>query len=264
MGQLHARGGLGRGLDVGRKDFAQAGPVFERRHSFRVHVPARASVWSKGELRGSYEVWDLSIGGCLLQGPTQRPLGEQVDVMLHLPHRTALALSARVCRSSEGLLGLAFEAPTPRAEDCIQELVFEAIASKFDPSLRKIALVIEPRHQTRIEILRALRDLGQRAIGVATALDAVQLLVEENEVIGSTFIEISDEMLPSVELIEFFAHNHPRVRRVLVGEPKDIAAAWIAEATGEVDGMLETPVRPEALHRLLTRLGCTLRDAYVS
>ncbi len=260
MGQLHPR--MERDAERAAKQARNS--LGDRRRSFRVHVPARATIWSKGELRGQYELRDLSIGGCLLQGGSTRPVGEQVDVMLHLPHRTALALGARVKRSQGQLVGLRFEEPTPRAEDCIQELVFEAITNEVDPNVRRISLVIEPQHAIRTQLVSSLRELGQRAIGVATALDAVQLLVEEGDLVGTAFIDASESTLPSLELLEFIAHNHPHVRRVLVGEPSEVAALWVAEATGEVDGMLETPIRPDALCRLLTRLGCSLRDAYVS
>jgi len=260
MGQVHPR----MGRDVERRAKHARDTLGDRRRSFRVHVPARATIWSKGEMRGQYDLRDLSIGGCLLQGPGQRPVGEAVDVMLHLPHRTALALGARVRRCTGKMLGLSFDAPTPRAEDCIQQLVFEAITNKVDPAVRKISLAIEPERNLRSDLVHALRELGQRAIGVATALDAVQILVEEGDSIGAAFIDLSSPSLPATELAEFIANNHPRVRRVLVGEPSDVAAAWVAEATGEVDGLLETPVHPDALRRLLARLGCTLRDAYVS
>ena len=69
--------------------------LWERRHSFRVQVPARASVFHKGKLCGYYTVHDISIGGCLLRGGLTLPVSETVDVLLHLPHRAPLALSAR-------------------------------------------------------------------------------------------------------------------------------------------------------------------------
>jgi len=237
--------------------------LLERRHSFRVQVPARASVFHKGKLCGYFAVHDVSIGGCSLSGGTARPVGELVDVLLHLPHRAPLALSARVQRSDSLSMGLKFEHTTPIAEDCIQDVVVEAFASAKTDS-GQVALVVEPCHVERQKLVHTLRELGRRAIGVATALDAVQLLVEEGQHVDTVFVEAGSTSLPSLELVEYLAHNHPRIRRVLVGDGKEIAAAWVAQATGEVHALLETPCDLEAVHRVLHRLQFTPNDGAYS
>lgn len=250
MGQANRGGGLD--FEGGAHD-TQAGPMWERRRTFRVELSARALLWQRGELRGSYELHDLSMGGCAVTGGPQRALGETFDVMLHVPHRVPLAIPARVQRVSNGSMGLIFDKRTPRAEDWIQDVVVEAIAKAREYG-RHVALVIEPRPAERHALVRALQELGQRAVGVATALDAVQLLVEEGERVDTAFVEAESNTLKSQELIEFLTLHHPRVRRVLVGEPEDIQAAWATEASGEVHALLETPCNPEALRKLLNRL----------
>jgi len=274
---------------------APSKPLWERRHSFRVQVPAHASVLHKGKLCGYYLVQDVSIGGCSLSGTPVLPVGEHLDLLLHLPHRAPLALSAIVRRSDAvvgsesrsrvepqrastpavsvqrfakpqgvaGHMGLRFEHTPPKAEDCIQDFVVETFASaKADDG--QIALVVEPRHVERQMLVGTLRELGRRAIGVATALDAVQLLGKDGEHIDTVFIEAESASLPSLELVEFLAHNHPRIRRVLVGEPSEIAASWVAQATGEVHALLETPCDQEAVHRVLHRLQFTPNDGALS
>jgi CheY-like chemotaxis protein len=270
-------------------------PLWERRHSFRVQVPAHASVLHKGKLCGYYLVQDVSIGGCSLSGTPILPVGEHLDLLLHLPHRAPLALSAKVRRSDAltgsesrsrvepqhastpvvsvqrfakpqgvaGRMGLRFEQTPAKAEDCIQDFVVETFASaQADDG--QIALVVEPRHVERQMLVRTLRELGRRAIGVATALDAVQLLGKDGEHIDTVFIEAESASLPSLELVEFLAHNYPRVRRVLVGESSEIAASWVAQATGEVHALLETPCDQEAVHRVLHRLQFTPNDGALS
>jgi PilZ domain len=275
-------GQMVRGAEVDYQQGASEAPgkpLWERRHSFRVQVPAHASVLYKGKLCGYYLVQDVSIGGCSLRGAPILPVGEHLEVLLHLPHRAPLALSARVRRSDvtpavstqklarpqgvAGSMGLRFEHTPPKAEDCIQDFVVETFASaKADDG--RIALVVEPRHVERQMLVRTLRELGRRAIGVATALDAVQLLGKEGEHIDTVFIEAESRSLPSLELVEFLAHNHPRVRRVLVGEPSEIAASWVAQATGEVHALLETPCDQDAVHRVLHRLQFTPNDGNLS
>ena len=254
----------GRGLDImADAHVERSGTTWERRRSFRVPVPGQASVWSKGQLRGRYDLLDVSIGGCSLRGNPPPKVGEEVDVMVHLPQRTALAVHATVRRADPASVGLRFEHATPRAEDCIQDVVVEAIA-RAQLGNGHVALVIEPRHAVRQAMVRSLRELGQHAIGVATALDAVQLLVEEGERIDTAFIEAESTSLKSDELVEFLAHHHPRVRRVLMGDSAHIQASWLAEATGEVHALLETPCNRDALHRLLSRIERVPMDAALS
>lgn len=278
MGQVMRGAAVDYQGGAGQTPSAPPKALWERRHSFRVQVPARASVFHKGKLCGYYAVHDVSIGGCLLRGSLPLPVSELIDVLLHLPHRAPLALSARVLRSdvlgkatrshepsasNSFEIGLKFEHTTPIAEDCLQDFVVETFASaKADDGL--IALVVEPRHVERQGLVRTLRELGRRAIGVATALDAVQLLGREGEHVDTVFIEAESSSLPSLELVEFLAHNHPHVRRVLVGEPSEIAASWVAQATGEVHALLETPCDQEAVHRVLHRLQFTPHDGALS
>jgi len=235
------------------REGAKPEPSWERRRSYRVELTARASLWQRGELRGSYSVSDLSMGGCAVSDGPQRALGEVFDVMLHVPHRVPLAIPARVQRVNGKSMGLAFEKRTSRAEDWIQDVVVDAIA-KVREYGRHVALVIEPRDKERLSLVRTLQELGQRAIGVATALDAVQLLVEEGERVDTAFVEAESDTLKSQELIEYLANHHPHVRRILVGEPENIQANWVVEATGEVHALLETPCDREVLRKLISRI----------
>jgi hypothetical protein len=269
-------GGAPSAVPEGGAEHRPAKPLWERRHSFRVLVdgkgrdgktaralPCRASVFHKGKLCGFYAVHDVSIGGCLLRGGPARLVGEQVDILLHLPHRAPMALSAQVRRSGSLSMGLKFEHTTPKAEDCIQDFVVETFASTTAND-GQVALVIEPRHAERQSLVRTLRELGRRAIGVATALDAVHLLVEEGAHVDTVFIEAESQSLQTPELVEFLTHNHPRIRRVLIGDQNELAASWVAQATGEVHALLETPCDPEAVHHVLHRLQFTPNDALLA
>jgi CheY-like chemotaxis protein len=181
-------------------------------------------------------------------------------------HASTPAVSAQKSAKPQGVagsMGLRFEHTPPKAEDCIQDFVVETFASAQADDGR-ITLVVEPHRVERQMLVRTLRELGRRAIGVATALDAVQLLGKEGEHIDTVFVEAESASLPSLELLEFLAHNHPRIRRVLVGEPSEIAASWVAQATGEVHALLETPCDQDAVHRVLHRLQFTPNDGALS
>jgi hypothetical protein len=227
----------------------------DRRHSFRVQIPAHAGVWHKGELCGYYAVRDLSIGGCLLAGGGhEHVVGDQVEVLLHLPGHNSVGVSAVVRRLDDRAMGLSFEHATPRAEDCIQELVVEAFATLRAHQEGHVALVIEPHETTRQRLLQQLAGIHQTAVGVATALDAVQVLMEQGERVDCAFIEAESLHVPSFELVEFLSQHHPRVRRVLIGEPAELTRHWLAEASGEVHGSMELPCSEERVQRVLAKV----------
>lgn len=187
----------------------------ERRNSFRVRVAAQAGVFHNGQLSGQYKVRDLSSGGCLLSGVlTQHPPGCHVEVMLHLPQHNSLGVTARVRRVFGDSMALSFEHATPRAEGCIQDLVLQAFATLRAHGDNFVALIIDPCPTTRSAFMQQLRALGQPVIGVATALDAVQLLMEQAERVDCAFIQSPSSQVPSFELLEFLAQQHPHIRRV--------------------------------------------------
>jgi hypothetical protein len=258
----------------------------ERRHSFRVPVEGRASIWLRGRLHGHYALSDLSITGCALrEGPDCDP-GDHVEVVLHLPDRPLFWLGAQVRRCSVDLpspvsqaphasssaekhhaptprapaeqaqastLGLCFEHTDPRSEDRLQDLVVE-VYTRMHADSESFSLVIDTRSHVRRGLVDHLDSVGERAIAVATPLDAVQLLLESGERVLTAFIGPDRSDAPTYELVEFLAHNYPRVRRVLIGDAGEVAGAWIAEATGEVHGLLETPCSEEQLRRLVHRI----------
>lgn len=244
----------GSGLSVGVHS--------ERRHSFRVPLTGRASLWTRNRLLGHYALRDLSIGGCALAGGPACQPGSHVDLVLHLAERPALWLSAEVRRTKDDQLGLAFERTAARAEDRLQDMVVE-VYTRMHADTDHFALVIEPGMQSRSSIVQRLDALGERAVGVATPLDAVQMLLESGERVHSVFIGPARPEMPSHELVEFMARNYPHVRRVLVGDSHQVAEAWLAEATGEVHALLETPFSEDTLRRLVHRI-TTLPEAVLS
>jgi len=234
---------------------SRASAGLDRRHSFRVRVPAHAGVWHKGKLCGYFSVRDLSIGGCLLSGGgSAREVGDHVEVLLHLPRHNSVGVTAIVRRVDHDAMGLSFEHATPRAEDCIQDLVLEAFTTLRAHAEGYVALVIEPYETTRKALVLQLQELGQPAVGVATALDAVQVLMEQGERVDCAFIEAESLQVPSFELVEFLAQHHPRVRRILIGEVQELGHHWLAEASGEVHGVMELPCSNEQIQRVLSRI----------
>lgn len=227
-------------------------PGLERRHSFRVQLEGHASLWLGNRLRGHYRLHDLCIAGCGLSGGPSCSSGERVEVVLHLPDHPPLWLTACVQRSYGQHLGLRFERPTARMEDRLQDLVVAAYARTHADG--RFSLVVEPNPARRRTLVHNLDVLGEPAVGVATPLDAVQLLLERGQRVEMAFIGPPDSAVPSFELIEFLARHYPRVRRVLVGDARALAPSWIAEATGDVHALLETPYSDEALRKLLQRL----------
>jgi hypothetical protein len=244
-------------------------PAGERRHSFRVRVPGRASIWRKEQLRGHYGIVDLCLQGCSLCGlpqlrsHAQSPAstcarGEHVELVLHLQNCPDIWLTAEVRRAQGGMLGLCFDRCPARVEDRLQDLVVEAYAR--DHMSTRYALVIEPRAALRHALVRKLEAVGQRALGAATPLDAMQLLMDGGASVDSALIGPQPDGTPNVAFAEFLALAHPRVHRVLMGDAEQLSESWLAEATGDVDALLETPCSEEALRKLIKRVSAVARE----
>lgn len=229
----------------------------DRRRSFRVEVPAVAMLWSKGQLEGRYDVRDLSIGGCRLSNGPRRTVGDTVKLLVHLPQDLGeFALPATVVRHVDRGMGMRFADSSPAAEDCIHELVLQSLQKRRAET--QTTLVVGPNTAGRQTLVQVLRQLGRRAIGVPTPLDAVQLLVEEGHRIDTAFIEIDAGSRHGMELVEFLAHNHPTVRRVVLGQDERRADLADAQATGTVDGIVGLPADKREVRRVLMNLGCAV------
>jgi hypothetical protein len=210
-------------------------------------------------------VHNLSIGGCLLAGGgREHEVGDHVEVLLHLPHHNSVGVSAVVRRVDGRSMGLSFEHATPRAEDCIQDLVVEAFAKLHAHQEGHVSLVIEPQEAVRQRLLQQLEGLQQTALGVATALDAVQVLMERGERVDCAFIEVASLQLPSFELVEYLSQHHPHVRRVLIGDATELGHHWLSQASGEVHGLMELPSSDDALQRVLRRVRSVPREGTLS
>lgn len=239
----------------------------ERRHSFRVRSGGQASVWRSSQLLGHYEIEDLCLQGCSLRrsATCMRDSGcaegDHVELLLHLPNATPFWLTAEVRRSSAGNLALRFGTPSARLEDRLQDLIVETYA-RSHAGAGRLVLVVEPRAAHRGALLQQLAELGQAAVGVPTPLDAVQLLVERGNQIEVALVgpRLGDDT-PGIELSDFLATAYPHIHRVLTGSAHELSEAWLAEATGEVDALLETPCAPDTLRRLIQRISSLPHDA---
>jgi hypothetical protein len=229
-------------------------PGIERRHSFRVELAGSASLWRNNQLVGHYRLRDLCIAGCALMGRASCKPGERVELVLHVHEERPLWLSATIRRSYGDHIAVRFEPMSARVEDRLQDIVVETYA-RMHGHRDRFSLVVEPDLAARRALVRSLDQLGQRAVGVATPLDAVQLLLERGKRVETAFVgPPSSTGAASFELVEFLARHYPHVRRVMMGDAKTLAASWAAEATGEVDALLETPCSDELLRKLVHRL----------
>jgi DNA-binding NtrC family response regulator len=123
--------------------------------------------------------------------------------------------------------------------------------------MHSFSLVIDPRQAVRSGLVQHLDAAGERAIAVATPLDAVQLLLEHGEDVQTVFIGPERPGTPSYELVEFLSRNYPRVRRVLMGDAEQVAGSWKAQQRGEVHALLEMPCESDTVRQLVTRISAS-------
>jgi CheY-like chemotaxis protein len=232
----------------------------ERRRSFRVQVPAEAMLWRKGQFAGRYQLDDLSIGGCRLSDGPARAAGDQVEVLIRMPHHGALSLPARIVRRTMGsrakpLLGLRFDGPSATAEDWIHDVVLWALEESA-PGGPRLALVVSDRSKPAGDLVHQLRKMGRDAIAAHTPLDAIQLLVEQGERVDVVLIDERVGAGRGLEIAQFLAANHPGVRRVMLGGTENTHALASALSCGTAEGVLTLPTVPRELDRILRDLGC--------
>jgi len=109
----------------------------DRRREPRCEVAATATVLAAGSrCLGTYVVENLSAGGALLAGDAALAVGGRVRLLLHLPRRRPIGLTADVLRRDGDpparRFAVAFRNLTPLMQDAIQRFVLISLQRRRD------------------------------------------------------------------------------------------------------------------------------------
>jgi CheY-like chemotaxis protein len=230
-------------------------PREERRLFARARVVATATVWVRGLCKGSYIVENLSWGGTYLSGGPLLRRGDEVKLVLELPHGP-VEVRGRVLRSEaqarDAALAVRFDDPSRKARDAIGVAVGEALERAVeDLSVRPepTVLVVDDSLLVREALARELRCFGWEAACVSTPLDALAFLERPESRIRVALVDHAG-LGSGPALLSFLAAEKPTIRRVLMsdaGRPLPDALAGPARA----DAVLPKPWDREALARTM-------------
>ncbi|MBI5479920.1 MAG: PilZ domain-containing protein [Deltaproteobacteria bacterium] len=122
----------------------------ERRRHPRSEVVATAVVLATNKYAGHYLVENLSAGGALLVGDAELEPGERLKMLLQLPGRKPISLSAEVVRrqvndAQECLFAVAFRHLSAGIEDTIQQVVLATLERLHDASQPEVLVVDDSR-----------------------------------------------------------------------------------------------------------------------
>jgi CheY-like chemotaxis protein len=229
----------------------------ERRLYARARVVATATVWVRGLCKGSYIVENLSWGGTYLSGGPSIREGDEVKVVLELPHGP-VEVRGHVLRSEaqarDSALAIRFDEPGRRPREAIAAAVGEALVrAAEDLSVRPepTVLVVDDSMLVREALVRDLRCFGWEAACFSTPLDALSFLERPESRIR---VALVDHAGPSNghELLSFLAEERPAIRRVLMSESGPDRRPADDAAPSHADAVLAKPWDHEALARTLT------------
>lgn len=228
----------------------------ERRLFVRARVVATATAWVRGLCKGSYIVENLSLGGIYMSGGPAIRAGEEVKMILELPHGPT-EIRGIVLRSEhqsrDWALAIRFETPTRRAREAIAAAVTEALdTAARESSIRAepTVLVVDDSLLVREALTRDIRCAGWEVACFSTSLDALDFLDRPESQIRVALIDMLGTR-DGRDLLSFLADERPAIRRVLMSDHSRPGADELATFASRADAVLAKPWDQETLARTL-------------
>jgi CheY-like chemotaxis protein len=234
--------------------FATARP--HRRHP-RCKIATSAVVCHRSRYLPAL-VENLSAGGALLRGEETPELDEVVEVVLRLPDRPALNLTARVVRcegsASEGgqRYAVTFKHEAPRTEAALA-LAVETLLRGHRRALAPEVLLLDPLPDRAVALARAVEALGRQTVLVGTALEALAKIEDPDHVVDTIVIEWAAAE-DGLALLELLATEYPTSRRVaLVSADELLDSRMAARARQLAHAVLARPFSTAELAHAIAR-----------
>ena len=229
----------------------------DRRVFVRARVVATATAWIRGLCKGSYIVENLSLGGVQLSGGPALRIGEEIKLILEMPHGS-VEVRGPVLRSEararDAAIAVRFHMLSRRARESIGVAVAQALeeaardsSSRPEPTI----LVVDDSLLVRESLTRDIRCAGWEVACFSTPLDALDFLDRPESCIRVALIDMLG-VTEGKDLLTFLAEEKPAIRRVLMSEEGRLGAAAMENVAGHADAVLAKPWDLESLVRTLT------------
>jgi ActR/RegA family two-component response regulator len=228
----------------------------DRRVFVRARVVATATAWVRGLCKGSYIVENLSLGGVQLSGGPAIRVGEEIKLILELPHKT-VEVRGPVLRSEararDASIAVRFHMLSRSARESIGAAVAQALEEAArDSSTRAepTVLVVDDSLLVRESLTRDIRCAGWEVACFSTPLDALDFLDRPESCIRVALIDMLG-VNEGKDLLAFLADEKPAIRRVLMSDEGDVGASAIENVAARADAVLAKPWDLDALMRTL-------------
>jgi hypothetical protein len=190
--------------------------LWERRKFFRIPISGKALLQHGERVDGLYTLENLSIGGCMLSRGPDCPLGDRVDVTLHVDGEVEIELPAKVVRhehqGAAATIGLCFTDTDPMFEDSIQDLVMRSI----ERDQRTEILVVHAHPERVTPLLDTIRDVGQCVVSARTPRDALAVLESGADRIHMAIIAPVVGTSTARDIVKLILRRFPHVHCVLL------------------------------------------------
>jgi ActR/RegA family two-component response regulator len=228
----------------------------DRRVFVRARVVATATAWVRGICKGSYIVENLSLGGVQLSGGPAIRVGEEIKLIVELPHGSVevrgLVLRSDA-RTRDAALALRFHVLSRRARDSIGSAVAEALEEAArDSSLRPepTVLVVDDSLLIRESLTRDIRRAGWEVACFSTTLDALDFLDRPESRIRVALVDLV-RANEGKDLLNFLAEEKPAIRRVLMSDEGRLSGEALETVATRANAVLAKPWDLESLARTL-------------
>lgn len=229
----------------------------ERRRHPRSEIVATATILSTKGNASSYLVENLSAGGALLVGGDDHlEPGARVRMLLHLPERKPLSLSAVVIRrQAHGAKGhglaVNFQHLSPEIQDVIQEVVLTTLERLHDATQPEV-LVIDDSLEVCRALERDLRAVGRRSVWATNTLQGLKQLETSERRIDAAIVDLRLGNADGLEFLDLLSQAHPSVRRILMSGSIRLGQLELALPAGRAHAVIEKPWSREVLKKALS------------
>lgn len=232
----------------------------EKRRFPRAPLLASAVLHKGPQPIGNFRVINASAGGLLLAGRVPDGLDDQVEIVVRLPADRIVRGKGTVVRVEVHGGRPAFAVSFVDLRSDQESILREAVVAAIEESRTASVLVLDGDLEASCALRESIRRIGYQSFAVASFLEFVHALQYPNNFSSA----LVDAQLPGPgsgwadgpEILEYLAHHHPGVRRVLmVGnvDPPPPEGARNAAAPEWSHYVLPKPCTDSALARALER-----------
>lgn len=217
----------------------------DRRKQPRVSVPATLTLARGPGYIGTYHLHDVSQGGARVMGRPQVVLGEEVDVLLHLPGREGLALTAKVVHlilppKGAPAVGLRFEHTSEKSEESLLQAIMEVLA-QMEQNQDRVALVADDSDDVRHSLMRELEILGWQVVEASCLEQAKAVLKSSNSQIQLALVDLYLGNDDPLALMTHLRQSFPEVRRILISGQTRTGELHLIASAIPAHGVLTKP-----------------------